>query len=323
MGLPRDSASTPPLEAPVAALVRHFRRQRPLRGGSLIISIFGDSIAPRGGSISLASLIALARPFGLTERLVRTSVARLAKDGWLEAERRGRLSFYRLAKPGRARFEEATRRVYSENPRDWHGRWTFLLLPKGSRARRERLREELLWLGFGQLAPGVLVHPEQGIDDARERLRELAIPGHVTMLQAVSGDETEDRRIAAASWDLSELSHSYRRFIDLFRPVRETLERPSPLPAFIVRTLLIHEYRKIHLRDPLLPASLLPEDWVGAEAYELCRGLYARVFAAADAHLSQRATTVTGKLAAPSEAAFRRFGGLDKSGSDLFSGAGK
>ncbi len=85
---------------PVAALIRHFRRQRPLRGGSLIISIFGDSIAPRGGSISLASLIALARPFGLTERLVRTSVARLAKDGWLEAERRGRLSFYRLAKPG-------------------------------------------------------------------------------------------------------------------------------------------------------------------------------------------------------------------------------
>jgi phenylacetic acid degradation operon negative regulatory protein len=306
----RDSASTTPLEPAVTALVRHFRRQRPLRGGSLIISIFGDAIAPRGGSISLASLIGLVRPFGLTERLVRTSVARLAKDGWLEAERRGRLSYYRLAKPGRARFEEATRRIYSENPRDWHGRWTFLLLPKGSRARRERLREELLWLGFGQLAPGVLVHPEQGIDDARERLRELAIPGHVTVLQAVSGDETEDRRIAGASWDLSELSRGYRRFIELFRPVRESLERPSPLPAFIVRTLLIHEYRKIHLRDPLLPASLLPADWVGAEAYELCRGLYARVFAAADAHLSQCATTVTGKLAAPSEAAFRRFGGL-------------
>jgi phenylacetic acid degradation operon negative regulatory protein len=319
-----SSIAAAPLEPPVAALVRHFRRQRPLRGGSLIISIFGDSIAPRGGSISLASLIALAKPFGLTERLVRTSVARLAKDGWLEAERRGRLSFYRLAKPGRARFEEATRRIYSENPRDWHGRWTLLLLPKGSRARRERLREELLWLGFGQLAPGVLVHPEHGIDDARESLRELAIPGPVTVLQAVTGDEAEDRRIAAASWDLSELSRGYRRFVELFRPVREALatERPSPLSAFIVRTLLIHEYRKIHLRDPLLPASLLPADWVGAEAYELCRALYARVFAAADVHLSQSATTVSGRLAAPSEAAFRRFGGLEK-GSGLFSGTGK
>jgi phenylacetic acid degradation operon negative regulatory protein len=162
------------------------------------------------------------------------------------------------------------------------------------------------------LAPGVLVHPEHGIEDARERLRELAIPGHVTVLQSVTGDEAENRRIAAASWDLSELSRGYRRFIELFRPVQETLAaaRPSPLSAFIVRTLLIHEYRKIHLRDPLLPASLLPADWVGTEAYELCRLLYARVFAAADAHLSQSATTVSGKLAAPSEAAFRRFGGL-------------
>ncbi|HJS22521.1 MAG TPA: phenylacetic acid degradation operon negative regulatory protein PaaX [Steroidobacteraceae bacterium] len=324
MASPANTGLAAPLEAAVAALVRHFRRQRPVRGGSLIITIFGDSIAPRGGSISLASLIALARPFGLTERLVRTSVARLAKDGWLEAERRGRLSFYRLAKPGRARFEEATRRIYSENPRDWRGRWTLVVLPKGSRTRRERLREEMLWLGFGQLTPGVLVHPEHELEAARRQLRELKIPGHVTVLQAVTGDESEDRRIAAASWDLSELSRGYRRFVDLFGPVQDALaERPSPLPAFIVRTLLIHEYRKVHLRDPLLPASLLPADWVGAEAYELCRALYARVFAAADAHLSQSATTVTGRLAAPSETAFRRFGGLEKSGSDLFSGAGK
>ena len=303
----------PALAPEIEALVRHFRRQRPLRGGSLIISIFGDSIAPRGGSISLASLIALAQPFGLTERLVRTSVARLAKDGWLEAEKRGRLSFYRLARPGRARFEEATRRIYSENPRDWHGRWTLVLLPKGSSTRRERLREEMLWLGFGQLAPGVLVHPEHEPEEARRQLRELAIPGRATVLQAVTGDESEDRRIAAASWDLSELSRGYRRFVELFRPVQRSLadgERPSALSAFIVRTLLIHEYRKIHLRDPLLPASLLPADWVGTEAYELCRALYARVFAAADAHLSQSATTATGKLAPPSEVAFRRFGGL-------------
>ncbi|MGH8430063.1 MAG: phenylacetic acid degradation operon negative regulatory protein PaaX, partial [Solimonas sp.] len=298
------------------------RRQRPLRGGSLIISIFGDTIAPRGGSISLASLIALAQPFGLTERLVRTSVARLAQDGWLEAERRGRLSFYRLAKHGRARFEEATRRIYGENPKDWNGRWTLILLPKRSPARRgplpqegkgKRVREEMLWLGFGQLAPGVLAHPERELEDTRRQLRDLGIAGGATVLQALTGDEEEDRRIAASSWDLSELSRRYRRFVELFRPVHDALisgTKPSALAAFVVRTLLIHEYRKIHLRDPLLPSSLLPADWVGAEAYELCRTLYAQVFAAADSHLSQNVTTEKGKLAPPSEAAYRRFGGL-------------
>jgi phenylacetic acid degradation operon negative regulatory protein len=33
-----------------------------------------------------------------------------------------------------------------------------------------------------------------------------------------------------------------------------------------VRTLLIHAYRRVLLRDPLLPAALLPLDWPGAAA---------------------------------------------------------
>src|SRR2546430_16693793 len=38
-----------------------------------------------------------------------------------------------------------------------------------------------------------------------------------------------------------------------------TLSLHDALPiSFIIRTLLIHEYRKIHLRDPLLPPALLP-----------------------------------------------------------------
>ena len=48
-----------------AALVARFRRQRPLRGGSLIVTLFGDSIVPRGGIVALGSLIELAAPFGL------------------------------------------------------------------------------------------------------------------------------------------------------------------------------------------------------------------------------------------------------------------
>src|SRR5215510_4963863 len=98
--------------AEVAQLVRAFRRQRPLRSGSLIITIFGDAIAPRGGSIALQSLIRLCTPFGTTERLVRTSVGRLAQEQWLQATRSGRVSYYRLTASGRARFAEATRRIY-------------------------------------------------------------------------------------------------------------------------------------------------------------------------------------------------------------------
>ena len=53
--------------ATAAALVGRFRRQRPLRAGSLLVTIFGDSITPLGGVVTLASLIRLAAPFGTSE----------------------------------------------------------------------------------------------------------------------------------------------------------------------------------------------------------------------------------------------------------------
>src|SRR6202140_5713557 len=147
--------------APAAAqLVARYRRQRPLRGGSLIGTIFGDAIMPRGGAVALGSLISLAAPFGLNERLVRTAAARLAKDGWLEGRRAGKLSEYRLSRDGRERFAEATRRIYSEPDTEWSGRWTLVVLPPMRAAERKELAEELIWRGFGELSPNVLAHPE-------------------------------------------------------------------------------------------------------------------------------------------------------------------
>ena len=46
------------------------------RAGPLVISVFGDAIAPRGGNIWLGSLIALMSRFGLSERLVRAAASR-------------------------------------------------------------------------------------------------------------------------------------------------------------------------------------------------------------------------------------------------------
>src|ERR1700683_2313829 len=119
-----DNASTA-----AAELVARFRRQQPLRAGSLIVTLFGDSILPRGGAVTLGSLIALAAPFGLNERLVRTATARLAKEGWLEGHRAGKRSEYHLSHDGRERFAEATRRIYSAPDGLWWGRWSVVVLP--------------------------------------------------------------------------------------------------------------------------------------------------------------------------------------------------
>ena len=295
------------------SLVTKFRRQRPIRSGSLLITLFGDAIAPRGGAVTLGSLIRLAAPFGLTDRLVRTSVGRLAQEGWLASNREGRQSEYLLTEHGKSRFAEATQRIYAEGPHSWDGGWTLLLLPPGPRARHKRIREEMQWLGFGQIGLGVLAHPSRSVADTRSQLADLRIDSAVVVMRASSEGVESDRTLLEAGWDLAELARSYQRFVASFAPIRDVLTSRStlsPETAFVIRTLLIHEYRKIHLRDPLLPRSLLPEGWIGATAYELCRELYRTVFAAAEKHVSSVAETLAGKLDNPSRQTYRRFGGL-------------
>jgi len=84
----------------------------------------------------------------------------------------------------------------------------------------------------------------------------------------------------------------------------------APESAFVIRTLLIHEYRKVHLQDPLLPPALLPTDWVGSSAYELSAQLYGKVFAAAEQFLTTTASTLDGNLPTADATVFERFGGI-------------
>jgi phenylacetic acid degradation operon negative regulatory protein len=305
--------SADPLVRRADALVARFRRQRPLRGGSLLITILGDAIAPRGGTIALGSLIELARPFGITDRHVRTAIGRLANEQWVTSQRSGRISFYRLTSHGRARFAEATQRIYGAPPAEWNGEWTLVIFPRSSRAGGADLREELNWLGFGQLTSGVFAHPTHRDDIVRARVAELESAGEIIVIQRAVVTHASDEQLVQMGWDLGELARRYRRFIEMFAPLDEALTRSvraAGETAFVLRTLLVHEYRKIHLRDPQLPASLLPKAWAGADAHALCRNLYAKVFAASEEFLSQRVQTAEGALPPPAAEVFARFGGL-------------
>jgi phenylacetic acid degradation operon negative regulatory protein len=319
---------TQPLAQATRTLVARFQRQRPMRVGSLLITIFGDAVAPRGGTATLGSLIRLAQPFGIPERHVRTSVGRLAQEGWLAFHRSGRQSEYFLTDQGKTRFAEATERIYGEAPQSWDGQWTLVLLPgrKSALAKRKRgrgresgptrkdARDELRWLGFGEISPGMLAHPSRSVADTQEQLAAIGMDSSALILRAkVESGEDADRALLRAGWDLAELGRSYERFLSSFAPIPALLDArvaTSSEQAFIIRTLLIHEYRKIHLRDPLLPASLLPADWVGTRAYDLCRTLYRKVFPSAEEYVTATAETLSGPLPPPASDTYRRFGGL-------------
>jgi phenylacetic acid degradation operon negative regulatory protein len=296
-----------------AELVARFRRQRPLRGGSLIVTMFGDSIMPRGGAVTLGSLIALAAPFGLNERLVRTATGRLAQDGWLEGHRAGKLSEYHLSHDGRERFAEATRRIYSAPDTEWSGRWTLVVLPPMRAAEKRALKEELIWRGFGELSSNVFAHPELDSRSLRKQRSASGALAKVIVFDANLADGDAPQRLVSLGWDLEDLGLRYQRFVKRFERVLAALHghrTVDPRACFIVRTLLIHEYRRLHLRDPLLPPRLLRLNWPGAQAAALCRDIYARVFAASEAHLSQVAAQLDGPLPPPDASVMLRFGGI-------------
>ena len=303
------------LNAACHELVRDFQSRPTLRAGSLITTVFGDSIAPRGGVVWLGSLINALSDFGVNERLVRTSVFRLAKDGWLQSNQVGRRSFYSLTDEGRERFKQATHRIYGEPATAWDGRWTLLLLAGLDASTKDTVRKELAWLGFGAMSANVLAHPAPDSTDLEITLRRSGCADDVVVMNAQTlQSDTAMRRLAQASWNLDDIDERYRAFVARFRPVlakARKARQAAPKTAFQLRTLLIQEYRKVLLRDPQLPAELLPSNWHGIAAYQLCRNLYLELFAAAEEYLSQSMENADGPLPPASKQLLSRFGGLE------------
>ena len=150
-----------------------------------------------------------------------------------------------------------------------------------------------------------------GLDIALERL-DVADELVVMSGETVRNDGSM-RTLAQESWSLAEIDERYESFVSRFRPLIAAYGKDanvSPKSAFLVRTLLIQEYRKVLLRDPQLPAELLPASWHGTAAYQLCRNLYQAVYAAADDYLTQTMETAEGPLPPAAAAFMQRFGGL-------------
>lgn len=283
-----------PSHSDLALWAAHHLENRPPRAKSLVMTLFGDVIRPHGGKLWLGSLIQLLAPFGISDRLVRTSVYRLAEEGWLSAQREGRRSQYTLRPEASQRFEHAYQRIYTPTYLAWNGKWTLVFSLPGlmmNSKQRADLRKELLWEGFCALSPTAFLHPNPDHTILDYILQATQARGQVYVAQLEPSDLPQTRPLAQLieeSWDLAHVAKGYGEFIQRFMPVRDMLQTGQPYSAeqaFAVRTLLIHEFRRIQLHDPQLPIELLPAGWAGKQAYELCRTIYRLVSVKAEQYI--------------------------------------
>ena len=288
------------------------------RAKSLISTIYGDAVLPHGGSAWLGSLIDLMALFGMSERIVRTSVFRLCKDDLLTNTQIGRRSFYRVTDGGKERFAAAERRIYAPLAREWDRGWDLLMVPPNTldAETRDALKRELTWQGFGAASPTVYAHPNCDEAAMHRLLAELGLADKIVHMKATldrAGGFGALRDLVRGCWDVDQLEHDYAAFLDRFRPVWSALDAmgaPDPRACFVLRTLMVHDFRRILLRDPMLPPDLLPADWPGQESRMLMRNLYRRLAGPSESYLMAALTTANGPLPEAEPYFLARFGGL-------------
>ena len=275
----------------IPTLVQSWRSAPHISARSVLVTILGDALLPVSKSAWLAQLFKLAMPYNFSSRLVRTSLFRLADEGWVTGERHGRQSKYMLTPFAEREFADAAARIYSNDRPALDGQWTLVLFDgiRISIRERDRLARHLGWHGFVALERGVLASPICCVDTVRQILAE-AFP---QVLSAVVEAEFPDIGVLvgegffASAFAFGDIEKAYRSFVDTYAEFDDGLAKLSPMDAYCARTMLIHDLRRITLRMPPLPGELLPRPWPGDEAYALAARLYPPLCATSAAMLGE------------------------------------
>ncbi|WP_454875278.1 PaaX family transcriptional regulator [Paraburkholderia xenovorans] len=285
---------------------------------AIVSTLFGDMIVSHGGSVWLGSLVEAAKLFGIKEAHARTSVLRLSYEGWLHGVRVGKLSYYGMTEES---LRDYVASVYGTPNDSWNGEWFILFtgtsdLPKPVYVK---LRQALVWEGVGQLAPHVFVSASPHINRVSKILDEFDLIDRVQILTArpLEGKDPDHiRKMVRAAWDIGDIEQKYHRFLERYRPIKQVLDRSDdgidPESSFVIRLLLILEYRLIALRDPHLPSKLLPNAWSGHSAFTLCKSLYQQVLPGSEAYLASTMRTLDGPFKPAGPTLWSRFGGLSE-----------
>lgn len=237
---------------PLGPQITALHNQGRLRVWSMVITVFGDLVQHRGGVISTARLGRILGRVGVEQGALRTALSRLGRDGWVQSERTGRTSRYRLSAQGLGRFAPATTRIYAP-PRDEPvTRWA-IALRTGPTGRQE-----------------ATLSPEDEVAAGADCL----VAGEILQI--------------SDAYRASLLSAEHRAaLVALAMDVEALADNPGlcPLDAAAARVLLIHRWRRIVLRFPEIPFSLMPANTPLADPRRAVAEAYARLTPEAEAWL--------------------------------------
>ncbi|MGE5290853.1 MAG: PaaX family transcriptional regulator [Micromonosporaceae bacterium] len=199
---------------------RHAAGAPSARG--LLFTLLGEFVLTGDGTAWTSAVLAVFARLGIEEKATRQALMRTAAAGWLDAEKLGRRTRWRLTSSARRLLTDGAERIYSFTgpAQGWDGRWllVYARIPESDRRARHVVRSRLSWAGFGSLGAGLWIspHPEREAE-AAEVLREAGIAGDAHMFVATRPGLAGVRVMVAAAWDLTAIEEQYQQFIEEFR----------------------------------------------------------------------------------------------------------
>ena len=217
------------------SVLQELRDENSLKTWSVIVTFFGDSIAPRGGAVATSTVQEVMAALGIGSGAVRTALSRLCKDQWMERTRSGRSSFYRLSVSGQQEFTDAATTIYqtpattASGPHD-----TVIIIANPD----QELPAELLDHSAQLSGPNAWLARSTDVNFSA-----LSKLGH--LVAQLENDKLPD-------WVNRQLlpEHMARRYSVLTKRIQNLAQEKisSPIDALAIRTLLIHEWRRVRLR---------------------------------------------------------------------------
>ena len=132
---------------------------------------------------------------------------------------------------------------------------------------RNRFRRKLKELGFRMWQKSVWVSLLPIEEDLKEFLKNNNLWGRVYILKD-KGESIENiKDFVWKIWRLGELKKSYEDFLDKYE-----LEHPKNITSEEKQKIRA-EFLEILIKDPLLPLSVLPKNWIGEKARKLVKSL--------------------------------------------------
>lgn len=264
--MPARRSSAVAAADPTPTLSRRHAAGAPSARG-LLFTLLGEFVLPGGGTAWTSAVLASFARLGIEEKTTRQALMRTAASGWLDPEKVGRRTRWRLTASAQKMLTEGADRIYSfAGPGEsWDGRWllVYARIPESDRRARHVVQSRLTWAGFGSLGAGLWISPHPDREaEAISVLREAGVAADAHVFVARRSGLADVQVMVGAAWDLGAIEDRYEEFIEEFRAT-------APADVLARQVEIVHAWRRFPSIDPLLPRELLPARWSGLKAARL------------------------------------------------------